>query len=179
MGCLSLLQGIILTQWLNLGLLYCRWILYTLTHQGKMTKWTKIHRLLCLGLPGCACQCRRCKRHRFNPWVWKIPWREAWQSTAVFLPGKSHGQRSLWGRLQSIGLQRVGHTWNDWRDFPPHTHIKFSFHCCFNCFRSPCQSPVKSYVTLCQIHYFSSYCLKKSSTMLWNTVGKYAKRKKK
>ena len=24
----------------------------------------------------------------FNPWVGKIPWREKWQSTPVFLPGK-------------------------------------------------------------------------------------------
>ena len=38
-----------------------------------------------------------CKRHRFNPWVGKIPWRRARQPTAVFLPGESHGQRSLAG----------------------------------------------------------------------------------
>ena len=42
-----------------------------------------------------ACQCRRRKRHRFNPWVGKIPWRRAWQCTLVFLPEESHGQRSL------------------------------------------------------------------------------------
>ena len=44
-----------------------------------------------------ACQCRRCKRHRFDPWVGKIPWRRKWQPSPVFLPGKSHGQRSLEG----------------------------------------------------------------------------------
>jgi len=33
----------------------------------------------------------------FNPWVGKIPWRRAWQPTAVFLPGESHGPRSLVG----------------------------------------------------------------------------------
>ena len=44
-----------------------------------------------------ACQCRRRKRHRFDPWVRKIPWRRKWQPTVVFLPGKSHGQRSLAG----------------------------------------------------------------------------------
>jgi len=27
--------------------------------------------------------------------VRKIPWRRKWQPTPVFLPGKSHGQRSL------------------------------------------------------------------------------------
>ena len=41
------------------------------------------------------CPCRRHKRHRFDPWVRKIPWRRAWQPTPVFLPGESHEQRSL------------------------------------------------------------------------------------
>ena len=30
-------------------------------------------------------------------WVGKIPWRRAWQPTPAFLPGESHGQRSLAG----------------------------------------------------------------------------------
>ena len=34
-------------------------------------------------------------------WVWslvrKIPWRREWPPTPVFLPGESHGQRSLAG----------------------------------------------------------------------------------
>ena len=37
------------------------------------------------------------KRCGFDPWVEMIPWRREWQSTPVFLPGKSHGQRSLMG----------------------------------------------------------------------------------
>ena len=32
-----------------------------------------------------------------DPWVGKIPWRRAWQSTPVFLPGESHGQMILTG----------------------------------------------------------------------------------
>ena len=43
------------------------------------------------------CQCRRPKRHRFYPSVGKIPWRRAWQPIPVFLPGESHGQRSMAG----------------------------------------------------------------------------------
>ena len=31
----------------------------------------------------------------FDPLVVKIPWRRKWQPSPVFLPGKSHGQRSL------------------------------------------------------------------------------------
>ena len=42
-----------------------------------------------------ACQQRRHKRCGFNPWVGKMPWRRTWQPTPGFLPGKSHGQRSL------------------------------------------------------------------------------------
>ena len=34
---------------------------------------------------------------RFDPWVRKILWRRECQSTPVFLPGESHGQRSLAG----------------------------------------------------------------------------------
>ena len=41
-----------------------------------------------------ACQCRR---HGFNPWVRKIPWRREWQPTLVSLPGEAHGGRSLEG----------------------------------------------------------------------------------
>ena len=33
-----------------------------------------------------TCQGRRCKRHKFNPWVRKIPWRRKWQPAPVFLP---------------------------------------------------------------------------------------------
>ena len=39
-------------------------------------------------------QCRRCW---FESWVGKIPWRRGWQPTPVFLPGESHGQRSVAG----------------------------------------------------------------------------------
>ena len=41
----------------------------------------------------------------FNPRVRKISWRRKWQPTLVFLPGKSHGQRSL----ASYGHRRVRH----------------------------------------------------------------------
>ena len=48
----------------------------------------------------------RCKRSGFDPWIGKIPWRRKWQPTPGFLPGESHGQRSLagyspWGPKES------------------------------------------------------------------------------
>ena len=63
---------------------------------------------LWLGGKESACQHRRRKRHEFNPWVKKIPWRRKWQSTPVFLPGKSHGQRSLVG-FSPWAHERVRH----------------------------------------------------------------------
>ena len=52
-----------------------------------------------------TCQFRR---HRFNPRLRRIPWRRTWQPTPVFLPGKSHGQRSLAG-YSPWGHKRVWH----------------------------------------------------------------------
>ena len=43
-----------------------------------------------------ACQYRRQKRHVFDSWVGKIPWRKKWQPTPVFLHGESNG-RGVWG----------------------------------------------------------------------------------
>ena len=44
-----------------------------------------------------TCQCRRPKRHWFDPWVKKIPRKRTWQPTPGFFPGESHGQTSLAG----------------------------------------------------------------------------------
>ena len=46
-------------------------------------------------------------QEEFDPWVGKIPWKKEWQPTRVFLPGKSHRQRSLagyspWGHKESL-----------------------------------------------------------------------------
>ena len=48
----------------------------------------------------------------FDPWIRKIPWRRKWQPTPVFLPGESHGWRSLvgyspWGRKELDTTERL------------------------------------------------------------------------
>ena len=50
---------------------------------------------------------RRHRRCWFDLWAGKIPWRKKWQPTPVFLPGESHGQRSLVVTVH--GIARVGH----------------------------------------------------------------------
>ena len=57
------------------------------------------------------------KRHRFDPWVGKILWRRKWQTTPVFLPRESHGQRSLagcspWGCKESDTTERPNNNKN-------------------------------------------------------------------
>ena len=54
-----------------------------------------------------ACQWRRHKRQGFDSWVRKIPWRGAWQPTPVFLPGESHGQRSLAATVHRVARSQT------------------------------------------------------------------------
>ena len=65
-----------------------------------------------------TCQCRRCRRHKFDPWVRKMPWRRKWQFASVFLPGKFPGQRSLVG-YSPWGCKELYVT--------EHTHILYTY----------------------------------------------------
>ena len=48
--------------------------------------------------PAGSTACLPVQQTGFDPWVGKVPWRRKWHPTPVFLPGKSHGQRSLRSR---------------------------------------------------------------------------------
>jgi len=52
--------------------------------------------LVVINLPASAGDLRN---SGFYLWVGKIPWRRAWQPSPAFLPGESHGQRSMAGYL--------------------------------------------------------------------------------
>ena len=54
-----------------------------------------------------AGQRRRLKKHVFDAWVRKIPWNRKWQSSTVFLSGKSYGQRSLADYCPSVQFSSV------------------------------------------------------------------------
>ena len=100
----------------NPGFPHCKQILYHLSYPVQLSHSVVSDSLQHHGpqhsrLPRrCSgkkkCQCRRCKRYRFDPWVGKIPWRRKWQPTPIYLPGKFHEQRNLegyspWGRKES------------------------------------------------------------------------------
>ena len=55
----------------------------------------------------------------FEPWVSEIPWSRKWQPAPAFLPGESHGQRSL------VGYTVLG---------PTKSQTQLSTHCIFNTF---------------------------------------------
>ena len=56
----------------------------------------------------------QCRRHGFDLWVRKSPWRRKWQPTSEFLPGKSHGLKSMKSQGSRVdyspwGHKRIGH----------------------------------------------------------------------
>ena len=78
-----------------------------------------------------------CRKHRFNPWVGKMPRGRKWKPTPVSLPREFHGQRSLadcspWGHKESDTTEHLS------------THIQ-------------CNVYLKWYMVLCNI-YFKMPC---------------------
>ena len=81
----------------------------------KVAPWFSV------GFPGgsvgkeSACNSRDVGEHEFNPRLRNIPWRRTWQPTPIFLPGESHGQRSLagycpWGDKELDTTEATKHT---------------------------------------------------------------------
>ena len=66
------------------------------TKKKKSLLFTSLRQGLPLWLSGKESICQ-CRKRGFDPWVGKIRWRKKWQPTPAFLPGESHGQRSLAG----------------------------------------------------------------------------------
>ena len=105
-GAMPSSRGIFSTQWLNPGLPHCRWILYHLSHRELKTslvtqmvkhlptmRETRVHSL------GWEDLLEQEMVIYSSILVWKIPWLDE--------PGK----------LQSMGLQRVGHNWETSHSF--------------------------------------------------------------
>ena len=76
--------------------------------------WSRIIPNRCLLLlltPNCPFRPDCLENTLLTLWEDTSSWERKWQPTPVFLPGKSHGRRSLVGYSQSVGSQRVGHGW--------------------------------------------------------------------
>ena len=72
---------------------YCEYIiqLNRTNHSTETCEITNIRLPRWLSGKEFTCHCSSLRRHRFNPWVGKIPWRRKWQPTPVFLPGENSG----------------------------------------------------------------------------------------
>ena len=71
-----------------------------------MRKWASRGVSVAKNLP----QRSRHRRHGLGPWVRKVPWRRTWHATPAFLPGESHGQRSLVGSSPGVTERQAGLT---------------------------------------------------------------------
>ena len=69
-----------------------------------------------------TCQCRRCRKHGFNPWVRKINMEEEMATCSSILAWKIPWTVEP-GRLQSTESQRVGHDWTLSIHIPGNTHL--------------------------------------------------------
>ena len=48
------------------------------------------------------CQCKRCRRHGFDPCVGKILWRRKWQPTPVSCPGNPMDRGAWWAIVHGV-----------------------------------------------------------------------------
>ena len=77
-------------------------------------EWYHLH---IWGFPGStsgkepACQCRRHKRHRFDPWVGKIPWRRAWQQLQYSCLENALDRRAWQATVHRVTHSRVWLKW--------------------------------------------------------------------
>ena len=79
-----------------------------------------------------------------KPWVQKISWRRKRQPTPVFLPGKSHGRRSL------VGYSPWGHRESDMTE-------QLHFHFSLSCYKMDWK---RYYCYLCQIVFCLCFSLR-------------------
>ena len=105
-----------MTFWCTAFQIFCRFIFAFVYLFLNLPRW--------LSSKESACQWRRGRRCGFDPWVRKTPWRREWQPTPIFLPGESHGQRSLvgyspWGCKESDMTERL-----TFKYYLPHTPIR-------------------------------------------------------
>ena len=83
-----------------------------------------------------ASQCRRRKRHRFNPWVRKMPWGGHGNPLQYSCPENPHGQRSLVGQSHA-----VTQSWTRLKQLTMHHHMP-----CFYLDISPCKMRDRSII---------------------------------
>jgi len=106
MGCHFLLQGIFLIQGLNpclQSLLVC-------------LKQITLETIYGTGGKEPTCQCRRHKKHRFDPWVRKIPWSEGMATHSSTLAWRIPMDTGAW----QAAVHRVAKSWTQLKRLGTH-----------------------------------------------------------
>ena len=93
----------------RMGLPSSPWLPRAVSGVWPLSSWTlfiqqisNVHLHVPRGLPRWLSGKNPPARHRIDPWVGKIPWRRKGQPTPAFLPGESHGQRSLTATVHGV-----------------------------------------------------------------------------
>ena len=110
-----------------------------------------------------ACQFRRHDRCRFDSWVGKIPWRRAWQSTPVFLPGKFMDRGTWWAVVLSVTTLNTTEG-----TAPTRTNTHTEYICQSQSLSSshlplPCKPPPTSCPHICSLHLWYIPALQKKT----------------
>ena len=58
-----------------------------------------------------TCQSRRHKRHRFDPWVWKNPWRRKWQPTQYSWLENPMDRGTWWAIVHGVAKNQAQLKW--------------------------------------------------------------------
>ena len=74
--------------------------------------------------------CLQCRKCRFNPWVRKISWRRKWYPTPVFLPEKSHEERSLAGYSPRGRKSQANLVTKQQWHFSQYSYLAFDYYVC-------------------------------------------------
>ena len=129
-----------MTKWHGLGNVNCRYLFFQCSG-GWKPKIKELGGLVCsaASLHLLAVSSQDFLSARARPWCVQISpsyktsgcikgpasrysWKRKWQPTPVFLPGESHGQRSLAGHITVHGISRVGY---NLATKPPHNLNSF------------------------------------------------------
>ena len=92
-----------LRRWINVHISSMQMLIDSDKHPPKSTSTLHLLQLRNRWHSGKEYTCQH-RRWVFNPLIRKIPWRQKWQPSPVFLSGESQGQSWDWG-IQSIGWQ--------------------------------------------------------------------------
>ena len=89
--------------------IYMQWNFFSAIKKNEILSFAAIMQLSYISLVGSVIRiCLQCRRHGFNLWVWKIPWRRKWQPTPLSCLGNPM-DRGAWQATVHVVAKRTEH----------------------------------------------------------------------